>query len=237
MSANTITPCTRLWRLDADTIAAFDGRELRGLGDEERARAESMPAASERRARFVRQRHAMRAALAACTGAEPSSLRLGYGSHGKPHLLAPHADWQFSLSHSGSAAVLAATRDGPVGIDLERVRKEPRDELAQRLLGAAAMDVYRTLGNELRCEAFAWAWAEREAYVKALGLGIGDGWERVARLFAAVPLTLQPAAGETRVAAGWTLSYLDAFPGFACVLCSAEPPDDLAWAALEVQPA
>jgi phosphopantetheinyl transferase len=213
----------RIWRFAPEWLAGIDGHELRGLQADETRRAAGI-ANPERRELYVQQRHALRAALAACLAREPAALRLRYGTHGKPSLAPPDEAWQFSLSHAGGAAILAAAVGAPLGIDLERVRHQPRDELAQRLLGERALDIYRTLPVVMRNQAFAWAWAEREAYVKALGLGIGDGWSLAARLFADESLPLGTEAGSSRSVAGWTLTHLASWPGHACVLCSARPP-------------
>lgn len=211
-----------VWRFAPQWLESLDVLGTQWLDDAERARAERI-AGARRRQLFVRVRHAVRAALAGYVGLDPAQLRFEHGPHGKPRL-ARAGGVEFSLSHAGGAAVLAVTTDALVGIDLERVRSRPRDDLARRMLSGAARAVFDALPLDLRDAAFAWAWAEREAYTKALGLGIGDGWDLAARLFADLPLAVEEPAGYARPVAGWVLTHLHVWPAFACVLCTPQAP-------------
>lgn len=211
-----------VWRFDAHGLAAIDANELGWLSGAELERLGRI-ALPARREQFVRVRRAVRAVLGGYLGRAPAALVFEHGAHGKPRL-GGDADLQFSLSHAGGCAVLAIAARTPLGIDVERVRRTPRDELALRLLGGPAQAEYLALPEAARDAAFAWAWAEREAFVKALGLGIGDGWPLAAALFAPQALVVEPAHGLARSVGGWVLTHLSAWPGFACVLCSARAP-------------
>ena len=75
---------------------------------------------------------------------------------GKPFFPGEAGRW-FSLSHSGGIALCALSEDGPVGVDVELLRRAPR-----------------RLAGDLEDEAFFWLWTAREATVKRQGLGIGS---------------------------------------------------------------
>ena len=50
---------------------------------------------------------------------ERHCVRCGSGDHGKPRLADTSAGIHFSLAHSGPHVVVAVSRAGPVGIDVE----------------------------------------------------------------------------------------------------------------------
>jgi 4'-phosphopantetheinyl transferase len=80
----------------------------------------------------------------------------------------------FSISHSATAALVAISRHGPIGVDIEMARKvaiaEPRRSrlirVGRRLAGLAPSDD-KSDGELLRC------WVRLEAAAKALGIGVG----------------------------------------------------------------
>ena len=109
----------------------------------------------------------------------------------------------FSLSHSGSFAVIALA-DGAlrIGVDVEEVKPRRRlAALAARVLNDdehAAWIVLAEGDEQLR--SFLRAWTTKEAYLKALGIGIAtrlrdvparvEGWQ-----------TCELSVGEARIAA------------------------------------
>lgn len=82
------------------------------------------------------------------------------GPYGKPTLPA-HPDLHFNHSHAGGLFAVAISRDGPVGIDIERVREvREKQSICER---------YR-----FDPERFFEDWTRREAWVKARGTGIRE---------------------------------------------------------------
>ncbi len=158
-----------LWRADLED-EGWPGPE--GLPAPERERAERMPAANRRR-RWVASRWALRGALADHLEIEPAAVPIELAPGGKPRL-AGGAEPRFSLSHSGSVALIAVCSGGEVGVDVERIDPD-RDvlRLAPRALGPAA-DAVRNAPVESRHEVFHAAWARREAIAKCAGTGLGD---------------------------------------------------------------
>lgn len=82
---------------------------------------------------------------------------------------------RFNLSHSGSSAVIALTRLGRVGVDLERLAPVPEAP------AIAAQSFSRTERAELSAagasdEAFLSIWTRKEAFVKAIGAGLSYPW-------------------------------------------------------------
>jgi len=80
---------------------------------------------SVHRRRFVAARVALRSLLASRLGVAPGTLRFSTGSDGKPSL-AGQEGTQFNLSHSEDWALVGASAQAVIGVDLERLR--PVDE-------------------------------------------------------------------------------------------------------------
>jgi 4'-phosphopantetheinyl transferase len=112
------------------------------------------------RARWIRARSALRTILAGFAGTPAAEVRFVLGRHGKP-ALADGSGVEFSLSHSGDWAMIAVTRSVPVGIDIERIRKNVDIAALLGRLGEKNLPEGQT--------ALFTTWTRREAMTKALG--------------------------------------------------------------------
>lgn len=185
---NTVAVAT-VWLDDVPPGAA------RVLSSGELARAKAMRD-DRRRARFVAGRASLRELLATLTGAEPSGLAFDYGASGKP-VLRPTthitcAPLHFSVTHSGGLALIAVTRMGPVGIDVERLREIPRAAaIARRVLGESEAAALTAMHGAERDAHFLRLWTRWEAVVKATG---GSIWSaaRPARHSVVQSITTEP---------------------------------------------
>jgi len=149
-------------------------------------------------------RESVRSILAGYLGADPDSLALAYGPHGKPELAGTFATsgLRFNASRSGRLGVLAVARGREVGVDVERI--DPRRALgpiADQLFAADEAAELRALPEEGRIRRFFELWTVKEAYAKALGVGLS------------VPLS------QLRAPRGWLVRDLPLGPGFAGALC------------------
>jgi 4'-phosphopantetheinyl transferase len=142
------------------------------LSPEERARLARLQREADRD-RYLVAHALLRAVLGLRVGVAPAAVGLAVGDDGKPRLADPAAACEFSLSHSGSRIVVAATADTPVGVDVERIHPE-RDvaRMFSRVLSAQERPVLDALGGPARQEAFHRYWARKEAAVKATGHGL-----------------------------------------------------------------
>lgn len=125
------------------------------------------PDERERAARFLREldrvhwsraRAALRAVLASYFDCGPLDFAFRIGPHGKPFIAGAI---EFNLSHSGDHALVAVSRDVPVGVDIEQFR--PNIDIAKLLerLGETGLpDSIPALYQR---------WTRREAASKALG--------------------------------------------------------------------
>jgi 4'-phosphopantetheinyl transferase len=95
-----------------------------------------------------------------------------YSEYGKP-ALAPPYDWlHFNISHTDDLALLAVSRDGPVGIDIESKKR------ASDLLDCeSSICHYSELANlptesKSRSLQLLKLWTKKEAFLKATGIGL-----------------------------------------------------------------
>ncbi|NKB87755.1 MAG: 4'-phosphopantetheinyl transferase superfamily protein [Acidobacteria bacterium] len=140
------------------------------LADNERRRLSRMRSEAKRR-EFIVSRDAMRRALGQLLGRSASEVAIELGEHGKPEVCG--ADFHFNLSHSGDRAVLALSREGPIGIDIEAMApRRPFARLARRFFAASEIEWFEEYGEDDRREAFYRLWTLKEAYLKAVGTGL-----------------------------------------------------------------
>ncbi|MGR8007215.1 4'-phosphopantetheinyl transferase family protein [Streptomyces hypolithicus] len=208
-----------LWSVDADRQGDVAERLAGGvLDDGEKERAAGFRREADRRC-YVAAHVALRTVLGACLGMEAGAVRLHREpcpSCGAPHGRPATADGpvHFSLSHSGSVALLACARV-PVGVDVEAVpRPGVAADIAGELHPAEVAELAAMPENE-RPDAFARAWARKEAYLKGLGTGLSRGLARD-YVGTAVAWAGRPA--------GWRIGDVTAPAGFAAAVAFAHTP-------------
>ena len=115
--------------------------------------------------------------LAKKTKIPANQLQFSYGQYGKPYLVQsvlPEERMQnveFNLSHSGKYAVVAIS-DQPVGIDVERLKKN-RLSIAKRFFVKEEYeDILSMQTVEEQNRRFLQYWTMKEAYVKYCGQGL-----------------------------------------------------------------
>lgn len=159
-----------VWRISLCTGPSTAGPT--GLAADEIERAQRLVDPIARR-RFIALRQATRAILARYVDRDPAELAFGRETRGKPRLADPASDWVFNLTDSRDLALLAVSRAGPVGIDLEHIRPVPRREgIARRILGQGLVDALADSPPAERDALFFRQWTAFEALQKATGAGL-----------------------------------------------------------------
>ena len=94
---------------------------------------------------------------------------------GKPQLAAgqnPRA-LHFNVSHSNGIALIAVGSGEPLGVDIERIRKDvDTNSLAERFFSIRERAGLRALPEHLRVPGFYACWTRKEAFLKATGDGL-----------------------------------------------------------------
>ncbi len=148
-----------IWRVPVESAA--QAGQITGLASEEQARAECMNS-PVRRAQYIAG-HVL-----------ANRLR---SHHGAPLFT--------SLSHSGEWVVVAAARNGPVGVDMECLRTErPLKQLSRRFFPPEEDAWLAQFPLEEQSHVFYWLWTAKEALFKALGMPADAAHFAARRVFA-----------------------------------------------------
>lgn len=158
--------------------SAAEVQQLAGLlsaAEQERS-ARRLP---EVRRRAITSRGRLRQLLGRLLDAPPAAIELETGPQGKPTLAGRFSGLlEFNVSHSGDEGLIAISRRGPVGIDLEVAKPTQAADWARLMAGTifAADELVRwqQLPEPQLAAAVLDAWVAKEAVFKAIGTGIGD---------------------------------------------------------------
>ena len=187
------------------------------LSKPEKERAEKFRF-DKHRNRFIAGRGLMRAAIGRYLQIQPDKLDFACSERGKPELSPAFAGagLHFNLAHSEDLALLAVTRIGAVGVDVERVRRiKDADELVARFFSRRESALFRKLADAEKPAAFFNLWTRKEALLKATGEGIGASLSAVEVSFLpGEPARLLAIAGDVRSAAGWSVPELAPAKGY-----------------------
>ena len=164
----------QVWRLD------LNGSESRGLltqaydvlTPEERQRASKMRTGTAPE-EFVAGRGLLRRLLGASLNCDPRGVEIVLGAHRKPALRGmrmPH----FNVSHSGGMVLIALSRTGPVGVDVEYMDSTVETmDVARAAFHSDDLRLIESAGTaQERLLAFYGCWTRREAVAKADGRGL-----------------------------------------------------------------
>lgn len=89
--------------------------------------------------------------------------------HGKPYLT-DEPEIYVNWSHSGDY-VICAVADREVGIDLQKMDREPKENLIRKVLTKEEQEFYRSVPESDRKSLFYQYWSVKESFLKALGTG------------------------------------------------------------------
>jgi 4'-phosphopantetheinyl transferase len=216
VARNDVLVCSASLSADGDAVA----QALTVMDANERERYERYENAAVAR-RFAVGRLRLREMLAALLAIPPHAVPIQIGVQGKPALARGlhRSGVRFSIAHCDELMLVALSRVGEVGIDVERVRSIERwARVADRVFNPAERaEIGREIaGGHEPCAVLLRYWCRGEAELKAIGSGISglgahrDGWHpaglRIAELSAVpLPSDLEPAGAQYQAAVAlWT---------------------------------
>jgi 4'-phosphopantetheinyl transferase len=164
----------QLWRFPLATAGVALSVLKSLLSPDELQRAGRLLDAQKAQA-FIVGRGRLRQILAAYRQCDPAAIAFSYGGDGKP-ALPPSSPLHFNLSHSGAWAVLALSRGGEVGVDIERI--DPcldYEGLAARFFSGAEQKRLLAAPWPRRRRSFYRLWTRKEALLKGQGRGFSGG--------------------------------------------------------------
>ena len=166
-----------LWLADMDQHVDELGRFESVLTDEELAKRVGIRL--ERvRSHSILSRGILRSVLAPYVKCDAKDVEIETEPLGKPRLSDEHIvkvgnEIHFNVSHSEGLLAIAVNTCGPVGVDVEQVRKfDQLDSIASALFSADQQRALNKLGADERIDLFFKYWVHREAVTKALGVGL-----------------------------------------------------------------
>jgi 4'-phosphopantetheinyl transferase len=164
----------QLWRIDLDDFPGLMDDYLKNLSPEELVRA-SRIRAGHVKAQFVIARACLRLLIGVNLSLDPRDVPIELGRYGKPET--PPLNGRslfFNLAHSRSTIVIALSRTGSIGVDLEYIdRKTDMMEVAANLFSPEEHAQFATIMEEhQRRLAFFRCWTRKEAVAKADGRGL-----------------------------------------------------------------
>jgi 4'-phosphopantetheinyl transferase len=174
--------------------------------------------------RFMAGRGLLRLLLGHHLDTEPAGLNFTCRPAGKPELDPPHSGLHFNLAHCEDCALLAITRLGPLGVDLERVRELPDfEELVGRFFSVREATAFARLLPAQKPRAFFNLWTRKEAWLKATGDGIAEGLDKVEVSFLPGEAARVLALPGDDAPEAWTVRELQFAAGFVAALAIRQP--------------
>jgi 4'-phosphopantetheinyl transferase len=161
-----------LWRISLDLPPDELARIVELLATDEAERAARFRFKKDRD-QFVARRGLLRTILRRYLDIPPEKVTFTYNTFGKPTIGNNPKGFHFNLSHSSGLALIAVTRRGEIGVDVERIRKDVEiDQVSEGLFSETERDTLRSLSPKARRQAFFNCWTRKEAYLKARGEGL-----------------------------------------------------------------
>ena len=122
-------------------------------------------------ARYMILHKQLRQLLARYSGIPAAALQFEPGEYGKPKL--PLSPLHFNISRVGPCALMGFSRDGELGVDIERHQPGIDHQLiASNYFSVHERAVLAALPKQQQANAFHQIWTRKEAYLKALGSGL-----------------------------------------------------------------
>lgn len=186
------------------------------LSEDEKARADRFVRDADRW-RFEASHAALRLALGHRLGLDPHALVFGAEPSGKPYLAGAAAGTcRFSLSHSGSRALIGLSSSAEIGVDVEEMRPMPDLlRIARAHFAACEIAALEALEPGELTAAFFACWTRKEAVAKATGQGLSLRLDSFAVSVTPEAAELQAMPGGTKE---WSLHALPAAPGYAAAI-------------------
>ena len=158
------------------------------LAPDEKAYMERLASPDHRR-RFIFSRTLLRTALSMLEDEDVPASRwhFGTGSNGKPFIKAPQGSiTSFNLSYTDPYIALAVTKAGEIGVDIERVRPFPEDELPWHLFSDGEQALLRATSPQDFWSVFFRLWTLKEAIAKRMGTGFSTEFHEIDTLALAI---------------------------------------------------
>ncbi len=133
----------------------------------------------------------LRQILAAYLNQAGDKINIARTIHGKPYLL-DYPEIQFNISHSAETLLVAISKAGAIGVDIEQTQAQRRDfsALVAKCFAQSEQNYWNSLPETEKAAEFYRFWTRKEAFVKAVGRGLAMGLQQCEIASAAPPYFL-----------------------------------------------
>lgn len=185
-----------MWCASLDQPGCISSELKSTLSIDERQRADRFRFDQEKE-RYSVARGLLRRIVSDCIGERPAAIQFEYGPQGKPSLGGRFAGLlSFNLSHSGRVVLIAVTRLGGVGVDVERVCwLAEAEHIVDRCFTDEERDAFQKTQEGAKLKKFFQIWTCKESILKCIGLGIAQIDTRQEWSFSGCQQELEPADG------------------------------------------
>ena len=161
-----------VWPINLSITPVQEKRFLSVLSPDELERVHRIRLLTQKQ-RTIAARGALRHILAQYLKMAANDIQLAYNEHQKPYLaMAAQQFLHFNLTHSKDQALLAVTRNYPIGIDIEKIESKFNLDIAKRYFSTTENQALAQLPAQEQVLAFFRLWSRKEAMVKAIGMGL-----------------------------------------------------------------
>ncbi len=204
-----------VWRIALDSNAGSHAVPSSFLSIHETEQANRFHFERDRR-RYAAAHNALRIILSRYLNCRPEQVEYLFTGNGKP-ILAQDENLHFNLSHSHAMALVAVTRAGAVGVDIEHIRPlDDMDSLAKSCFSAQEYAEFHALSAPENKLAFFTCWTRKEAYIKALGEGLSHPLQTfTVALLPSQPACMVDISSDPAEAARWTIQSIHVAPEYA----------------------
>lgn len=190
------------------------------LSDEERSRAACFRT-DQLRDVYVAAHGMLRQVLSEATGQPAQQLSFQENPWGKPALSDLHRDFYFSISHSSDRFLVALSRTGPVGVDIEKIADDAPYDIADQIMTPGEQSLLMRIPAQDRRQTFYDLWARKEAVAKAIGRGLDIDFRTIEVCNGMNCDLAHAVVGDTSAAeANWNIMRLPRIEGFAASLAT-----------------
>ncbi|HEX5234119.1 MAG TPA: 4'-phosphopantetheinyl transferase superfamily protein [Silvibacterium sp.] len=204
------------WRTSGQTR---DSDKTAILSPDERARMSRLRFAEDQH-RYLVCHANLRVLLAGYCRSAPQEIAFEANEFGKPALREPagFGTLRFNLSHSENMAILAVTRVGEIGADVEHIRPIEVD-VAEAHFSKGELAELQTLAETEWLAGFFNCWTRKEAILKAEGCGLNlplAGFD--VSLIPQQRAVLREVRPGVKMRNDWQLQHLEPAAGFAAAI-------------------
>jgi len=208
-----------IWHQDLALSSAEEKEKTQLLSLDEKARASRFRFPIHRR-RFIAARSFLREILGLYLNISPAEVHFSYNEHRKPAI--SHPTLHFNLAHSNDIAVVALTQQFDIGVDIEKLQDDYKENLAKRFFNAKEYAALMNLPAQERISGFFRLWSRKEALIKAIGKGLNIPLSSFA-------VSLQDRETISFDNISWTLLSITIDPQYQSAVASNQPIEKISY--------